>query len=51
MFLVYPGLPEALLIATEDILLDIEIHFDTLIERLPEPLSRYGLMPGPLSKR
>ena len=49
--LVYPGLPETLLIATEGILLDSEIHFDTLIERLPEPLSHCGLMRGPLSKR
>lgn len=49
--LVCPELQEILLIAIEDILLDNEIHFDTLIEQLPEPLSRYGLMPGPLNKR
>ena len=50
-FLIYSGQPGAPLIATVDILPDTEIHFDTPIERLPEPLSRCGLMPGPLSRR
>ena len=48
--LAYSRRPAAPLIATEDILPDTEIHFDTLAERLPEPLSRCGLMPGPLSR-
>ena len=40
----YSGQPEAPLISTVDILLDSDMYFDILIERLPEPLSRFGLM-------
>lgn len=48
---VCPERPVAPLIATVDILPDSDIHSDILIERLPEPPSRCGLMPCPLSRR